>query len=343
MKSIKYSCLTLLLFVIILFSSCTTTVRFRVTRPGEVDLNGAKTISVLPFKPYEYFRLNEDSDKFEILVYSFLQVFDKSAPEEKKALDYLQEYIEDGLSGSQYINVVSASSVSNALKKGYINPADVYLTGEVTYFYIEDLKNVKKVLVKKGDPQKHTKDQYDFIDEYSRNVKMDIRYQIVDSSTDHILSSRKITISTTSSKVNEKKNLPSAYSIIQGDLSDAGRRILRELQPYVITRSVTLLKDKTKNEAFKEADKLAKNGNITLSYEKFNEIYKETQLFEAGYNAAILQMSLGNLSVSEQMMVNLYNKTNDSRAASAISDIRNEIKLAKKLKNQIEEKELTLD
>lgn len=341
MKSFKR--IFILSFIFLILSSCTTTVRFSVVRPGEVDLNGAKTIAVLPFKPYEYVNINSNSDALEVFVYSFLQVFDKSAPEEKKSLDYLQSYIEDGLSDSQYINVVSSDSVSNALKKGYINPADVYLTGEVTYFEITDDKTVKKVIVKKGDPKLHTKDQYEFKDEYSRNVKMDIRYQIVDSSDDTILSSRKININHTSSKYDSKKSLPSAYSLIQSELKSAGNRILRELQPYTVTRSVTLLKDKSKNEDFKEADKLAKDGNVVRSSELFSKIYNETHLFEAGYNAAILQLSLGNLSVSEQMMLDLYEKTKDSRASDALYDIRNEIKSAKKLKSQTEEKELSLD
>lgn len=328
----------------IFITSCATTVRFNVTRPGELDLNGAKTISVLPFKPYAYYELGNDASGAEKFVYSFFQLFDKSGPEEKRSLEYLQDRIQSGLANSPYISLVNSDSVLTAIKKGYIIPADVYLTGEVTYFDISDDKTTEKVLVKKGDPKLKTKDQYDYVDKYTRRVRMDIKYQVVDSANDSVLSYNSVSIDNKSSKYNSKRDLPSGYSVIESNLSSTASRILKELQPYVITRDVTLLKIKDKkNEAFKEADKLAKNGQVVQSYEMFASIYQSTALFEAGYNAAMLQLALGNLSVAQKLMNDLYTNTNDSKAAAALEDINREIKLAKKLKKQTAEKELSLD
>lgn len=343
MRLVKTFLFVFVLFSLLLVASCTTSVGFRVTRPGQLDLNGAKTIAVLPFKPYAYYKLDSDASTAKKLVYSFFQIFDKTGPEEKKALEYLQSNIEDGLNSSPYIELIPASKVTNALNKGYINPADVYLAGEVTLFSITDEKTVDKVVVEEADSSTGKKETYDYVTKYVRRVQFDLKYQVIDSSDETILAYNTISIDNTSSKYDSKSDFPSAYSLIESDLYNAYRRILKELQPWVAYRTVTLLKDKSKNEDFKKATQFAKDKKIDLSYDMFKKVYDETGMFEAGYNAALLQMALGNLSVSEKEMNDLYKKTADQRASRALNDIQNEIKLAKKLKNQIEEKELTLD
>ena len=89
----------------------------------------------------------------------------------------------------------------------------------------------------------------------------------------------------------------------------------------------------------KNADKLAKKNCITESYDEFIRIYRETELFEAGYNAAVLQLALGNLNTAKEIMEELYNKSFDKRALDALSDINNEIYQAQRLKNQIEKQD----
>ena len=46
---------------------------------------------------------------------------------------------------------------------------------------------------------------------------------------------------------------------------------------------------------------------------------------EAGYNAAIIQEALGNLSKAEKMMTEVYNANPDSRVAKGLADIQYEI------------------
>ena len=62
-------------------------------------------------------------------------------------------------------------------------------------------------------------------------------------------------------------------------------------------------------------------------------------LVEAGYNAAVLQLALGNLNTAKEIMEELYNKSFDKRAVDALSDINNEIYQAQRLKNQIEKQD----
>lgn len=349
MKMIKRILLVLasVITLSLALTSCATSVGFRITRPAELDLNGAKTIAVLPFKPYAYYNSIEGANGVDVAIRTFFQALDKSGPDEQRAINYLHNYIEEGLSSSPYIKVVSADSVQVALKEGYINPADVYLTGEIINYYVTEKKSLEKIKVSDADPETGKKAEYIFEDRFSRYVEFDYRYMIIDSATEKVISSKKTTIHLTSSKYNYQRDLPSAYSIIQSSLASQGNQILRELQPYVITKSVRLIEDKSKDKELhkqmKNAHKLAKDGHTTDSYNEFTRIYKETDLFEAGYNAALLQEALGNLSTAEKLMSALYEKNRDSRAANALDDIRYEIRQAKRLKSQTEEKELTLD
>lgn len=334
----KIRCLVISLLISLVFISCATTVDVKITRPANLDLNGAKTIAVLPIKPYAYYKNSNTSIGKKILITSFYQLFDISDPDEQLAIDSLQTQIEKGLLDSPYINIVSSSSVENAISKGLLNPADVYLTGEVTYFDVDDEKSEERKQVKaaKGDQ----KAEYKIETRWRRTVTMNFRYQVVDSLTEQVISYNEMRLQNNSSKYDTKRSLPDAYSIIESDLRTASRKILQELQPYVVTKSIKLLKIKTKDNDLKArvkaADELANNNKIKEASDRFQDIYEDTGIVEAGYNAAILQEALGNLSVAERMMIEVYDANPDSRVAKGLTDIRNEIGMANRLKNQIQ-------
>lgn len=341
MKFLKSLLITLLFS---LFISCATTLTVQVKRPAQLDLNGAKTIAVLPFRPYQ---IKSSTDAFSFIIETLFLDYDKCNPDEKKCLDRLKNEIENSLSKSPYISLINSSEVQRAVKNNYLNPADVYLTGEVIDFYINDIPHKTKYPVdyydidEEGNKKKRT--EYKEKTEYSRSVRLEFVYQVVDSSNGKVISHKSADISSESSYYDRKSELPSAYSILENKIVNLAIKILQELQPYTVNKSIKLLKDKSKNPDMKNADKLAKKNFIEESYNEFIRIYKETELFEAGYNAAALQLALGKLNVAKDMMEELYEKTHDQRALNALSDINNEIFLAQRLKNQIENKQEFLD
>ena len=322
-----------------MFLSCATTVNVRLTRPPHLDLNGARTIAILPIKPYAYYKEYNTSLGMEILINSFYQIFDIRDPEEQLAIDSLRSQIERGLLDSPYIKLVSADAVETANRKGYLNPADVYLTGEVTYFDVSDSKSEEKKLVKaaKGDQ----KAEYEIVRYWKRTAYFNFKYQIVDSSNDKVISFNEIRMEKTSARYEHKHSLPGAYSLLESEIKASSRKILQELQPYVVTKSIKLLEAKTKDKELKArmkaADEKADNNQLKEASAEFQNIYEESGLVEAGYNAAILQEALGNLSLAESMMEKLYLQNPDKRVAKGLSDIRNEINMANRLKNQIKD------
>ena len=330
--------ISVILLTLSLFS-CATTVNVNLTRPAQLDLNGARTIAVLPFKPYYYYREHEGSIGKQILVNTFYQIFNIQDTDEQLIIDNLYSQIEHGLVNSPYIKLVSSDAVEKSLKKGTLNPADVYLTGEVSYFSVTDSKYDEKKLVKPAKDDQLA--EYKIVRYWKREVVFNFRYQIVNSTTDKVIAVNEYRCSNTSSRYEAKRDLPSAYSLIKSYLSTASNKILHELQPYVVTKSIKLLETKTKDKALKErmkaADELAENSKLERASEEFSKIYKETGLVEAGYNAAVLQEALGNLSVAEKMMLEVYDANPDSRVARGLEDIRYEIEQAMRLNKQIKD------
>ena len=71
------------------------------------------------------------------------------------------------------------------------------------------------------------------------------------------------------------------------------------------------------------------------SYNIFLKIYNDSGYFEAGYNAAMILMAMGQLNEAKSLINNVYENTGNIKALEALSDIENEIKQAKRLENQI--------
>lgn len=341
MKIFKF-CVMFVIFLCLI--SCATTLKIQVERPAKIDLNGAKTIAVLPFKPY---KIKDSYDVFYFLLDTFIFDYEKSNPDEKRCIEKLKYEIEDGLAKSPYITLINSEEVQKAIKNNYINPADVYLIGKVSYFCIDDEKhNVKRpvnhyVIDEEGNKKEVT--EYEYFFEFSRNVTFVFNYQVVNSADSRVLYNNSVELSNQSEHYNSKSELPSAYSLLQYNLSDVAKKILREIQPYTITKSIKLLKDKTKNPDMKNADKLAAEFYLQESYDEYLKIYNSTGLFEAGYNAALLKEVMGDLYGAKKILEELYNKTSDERALKCINDIKNEIFLAERLKNQTETENEFLD
>lgn len=339
-------------FLIIAFSSllfsCATTLSVNVTRPAKLDLNGAKTISVLPFKPSDYYGSQEVVSGVVIVINDFFRLFDRSGPEERRCISYLHDEIEQGLMTSPYVQVISPAAVQSALNNGQPVPSDVYLTGEVVYFDIDDDKEIVKkkekveeddsygITSSKGSGTSGKSAHYVTEEYYVRHVKMEFRYQVVDSKTNRIISYDKATIRESSSHYEHHSSLPSAYNMISHDLSSVARKILHDLQPYVIRKTIRLMEDKSKMPAIKAADGLAKDGYIKESYEQFIKIYDDTKMLVAGYNAAMLLEAQGKLTEAEALMKEVYDLYPESSVLDGLYDIQSELRQNQRLKGQIQ-------
>ena len=76
-----------------------------------------------------------------------------------------------------------------------------------------------------------------------------------------------------------------------------------------------------------------------LAKEEYLKVYKQTGLLEAGFNAARLMEAQGNYEEAEKIMFEIYRNSANKKGYSALNDIRYEIRAAKKLQAQMEQRE----
>ena len=310
-----------LLFIAVSFClfSCATQVKVIVERPSEFDMKGANSIAVFPIQP------KEPKGKGFIAFFVDLKNSQNINTREQLA-QYLTNTLTAKLISSSYYKVIDAKSVETALKSGKKAPVDVYLTGVIT-----------RMKIKIKDETETNKDGTTTV-YYKEDAEVSIAYKITDVKTGEILGMHTVDYSS-SSKEDSLSKLPGAYDLLVGDMDSLASKIMREIEPYQVTIYLSLLKDKTKDPLFKEADQYAKNGELQLSYEMFHSIYEQTGCFEAGYNAALLLEALGRLEdARDEMQILLARSGNKKKAYSALRNINKEIIYAEKFKRQQEEK-----
>lgn len=300
---------SLICFIFIIFlSSCATSLNVTVQRPAELDLNGAKTLAVLPFS-------TEDG---------FLNFIFGSHSEEKIAY-YLSDTLESKLLHSGYFSLVSPSKVKNAIKYNEEPLCDVYITGNIQSF----MDKVHSKTEKEDDEQ---------IEKFYRKVYFIVKYKVIDAKTQQIISVKQKTFEEESSSYENPRDVPTAFNMMKNNLDSFINNIIYKLEPHSVRKNISLLKDKSKNITMKYANDLVKEGNINLALEEFLNVYKATGLFEAGYNAARIMEAQGDYSKAENLMHELYEKTGNKKSLEALKDIRYEINSKEKLEKQLSDR-----
>lgn len=304
-------------FVSVLFlTSCATTVSRKVLRPAELDLNGARTISVLPFD------ISDNSYSGHSLLWFF--TIERRDPEEEELARMIQDNIINDIVEYGYFTVISGKQVQVALEKGTTIPCDVYIAGSIVGYNVD---------VKIKDSGR--KDKYGYtVYEHTKNVSFTLVYEVVDARTGSVYYRFSENYSG-SDYASTEKDLDSVAQIMKYRLDGCTSNLMKKLQPYETTIYLKLLEDKSKNPDMESANKLASKGQYEAARTLFRKVYSDTGLFEAAYNEAILVEAMGKLEEARELMDALYRETYDSRAAKEVENIDREIRYSERLGQQI--------
>lgn len=294
--------------------SCATTISTQVMRPAELDLNGAKTLAILPFQPNPW--NNQIFDVLDLFISPTNENIEK-----RRICDEITENLTMSFIDTDYMQLISSNAVQSALRTGKKTPCDVYLSGYIKY-YNEDI-----------DRTEYEKNDKIYV-YYRKQVDVVIVYEIIDSKTNRILAHKVKELSQISPEEKRKVDLPSGYDIIRRELNVLVNEIKRQIQPYYISITFRLLEDKTKDSQIQSAHELAKNKNLVEAQKVFLDAYDRTGNFECAYNAGLLSEAMCRYDEAAEMMLDLYNKTYDRRAMKALEDIKREKLYAEKLNAQ---------
>ena len=279
----RLSAVLILVSILCLLSSCATINSSKTVsgvHPANVDLNGAKTITVMPFTVDSKAQLSGQT----------------GAAEAQTAAEYIRECLIAELEKSKNLKYKTSG-------------ADVAISGRITKYIVETEK---------------TGSGSGFI----RSVVAAVEYDIQNTKSSTILAKNNTSISAESKAYAAEKRLPAAYTLIEPKLPRISTVILQDVQPYTIVNRISLIKVK-RNRAMRRAYKLFAEGRYSDSMQSYLEIYKNTNLFEAGYNAARLMQIKGDLESAKKISTELFTKFKDTRAANVLHEIENQQKLVK--------------
>ncbi|MBQ3799813.1 MAG: hypothetical protein II837_05890, partial [Treponema sp.] len=136
----------------------------------------------------------------------------------------------------------------------------------------------------------------------------------------------------TSGKVTDWHKVDSTYAVLSSKLDTFITRVMKDFTPHTETMRLTLLKSKDKE--MKDAEKLASDGQLVSSRRKYLGIYRSSQLFEAGYNAALLYEAMEEYDEALSLMKEVYKNSGDSRAREKVKALEKEVEAAARLRSQ---------
>lgn len=311
--------------------SCSTSVPVSVTRPAELDLKDVDAITVLPFLTSDAMAWSGYST-VPVNTFNYYWGTSRRSPrenDEAAIANTLTFLLKRQLLSSSRLYVTDPVIVEQAYRNNAYIPADIYVTGGIIEYdsFVEDRESV--TTKKDGTKEKTIY--------YKRIVNLNVVYQVVDVKTGAILSYREQEFEIKSSEEKHRRDLATPLEMTEPKLYSIVTNIMKEFEPYTESFSLTLLSHK--DESMKDAEKLAKKGQIVLSKNQYLALYKTFGYFEAGYNAALLLQAFGDLQEAKKLMTQVYNATGDSRAHTALDNINYEIQSASRLKKQIQERQ----
>lgn len=304
------------LLLLSLLVSCATSLSAARNRPAELDLNGANSISVLPFQ------VNSQNNEVVNVLGIFSFTVDNTSTEEKELAATVTNAVQEMFLNSGYMEVIGSQRVQNALEAGAAVPCDVYISGSILNFS----NKITSSTTKDKDGKETTN--------FKRDLKFTVRYEIIDAQTNRVVDMRSKELTNSSGYYATRSSVPSMLNVAAAEINELVANIQKQIQPYTITKYFPMKKIKSDNPLAKEAQEAVKNKSINDALNKYLDLYAQDGIFEAGYNAVQLLQYKEQYNEAKALCQELFNKTGNKDASRLLSDIESEIQYQKRLEKQ---------
>ncbi|MCL2182122.1 MAG: hypothetical protein FWB85_01455 [Chitinispirillia bacterium] len=280
-------------------AGCAPTIRMQVERPPNWNTSGIKRIAVMPFE------------------------HDRSRDQEHIAR-FLTASATTAVTQTGQFTLVSDSEIQRLQyrRESIENHVDALFSGKILDIQYRDSSYITQVY----DPD--TKQTYETT-AYDREVTLTVTYSLERARDGSVVgtATRTARAADTQKDYNYLKAVP---QLLQQCRVLAG--LPRDLAPYTVVETRTLMTEKTKDKALKEKMKNAaahvSGQNYKTALNSYMAIYGEYGTFAAIYNASIMQEALGDTRAAIDLMSQASTETGNPQA-------RNELaRLTKRLQEQ---------
>jgi len=297
----------------LLFASCATTLAVDVEQPAKLNLNGAKTISILPFQatPQEYFS-----------VQGFFSVTSSRIDsDERQIVNSITRNVQNSILESNYLTVVDSRTVESAIENSAEIPCDVYLTGS--------LENYNTSV----DREYRTMDDGTENVYYNRAISFNIVYSVIDAKTNSIISSDSFRVFETSTFSDDYDDIPSPLDLVSDKIEEFAQEVRDNIQPHMTTRYISLMEDK-EDPLCVSANEAAKNGDLDRALSLYSESYVDSDNYKAGYNAGLVLNAQGKFQEAVDLLTDVYETSGDKKVFTALKSAKSDLEATEKTKQQ---------
>jgi len=273
--------------VLILITSCETSIQLTVQRPPNLNTAGIRRIAVMPFEA--------NSNAYREMAQYATTVATKRIQE------------------SNYFTLINPSDIerlkrNNQNVESYI---DAQFVGQITRINTTNEAHNGSYKNKDGDI-------INYID-YITNVEIEFNYYLILARDSKIIGP--IYKKRSGSETSREGNPPSS-PLLRAIIDEQLRYLARDIAPYKVIETRTFVtensKDKVLKAKMKDALSQVKSGNYRLALEDYLGIYKRYKNIAAAENASILYESLGEIQTAANFMRQVYNDTGNPRAMNVL-------------------------
>ncbi len=355
--------LLVLIFVLVL-SGCATSVRVRHMVPGEVDLQGGRSLAVSSTSLYRFPYGRPVSPWVSGLHETDFTLSTGYDPDlSERVASLATRKIVQAVSDTRYFSILAPEATDAYLSlskagedsirlmrdKGF----DLLMSSEISYMDMEErvegIDRREFVTDSSGvSSEQVTKREYYLVQEatlglsYTITSLQDGRILASDSFTDKEEEQTKIGTRyyAPDGSYRDERNYssglaPSFDSLFSQIIERATDKMALHLAPSWETRYLSLMKNKEKLASADTAHQFAKDGEYQRAYQQFLSVWQQTRQLSSGYNASLMLAALGNLQASVDLMNDVYNSTGDKRAHDTLLILQQALSQDQLAKRQI--------
>ena len=325
--------LILSVVILIIFSSCQTSVRIDYLYPSDVNMAPYRNLAVMPVVPYRgYIPSSQWIAGLDVMA-GYVHVRSTySAGVASDIASYATDQLYSTLSATGYYNLLDTASTAWIVNSGYRVSERLRDMGydAVMIPRIENMDVAENIYTRRNsdvvwDPyleEYRTEYWYDY---YVRQ-KASIRYSIsiVDTHTDRVIATRTFVDSDSRTESFDPAwpRFDGVSRLFKRMIRGFNEGIRRSFVPTARSYDVNLMDNKPKLESAENAYKMASDGQYAAARELFESIWNSSHHVPSGYNAALLIASTGDFDRAIKLIEDVKAYTGDSSVKKLYDDLQ---------------------
>jgi hypothetical protein len=173
-----------------------------------------------------------------------------------------------------------------------------------------------------------------------QKIGMDVVFSLIDTATGKIIASEQFSDHYEQSYKLDKDLPPTVaspplYDKLVPMAREFSKRFSQLVAPRWESRSVSLMKNKPENRRVEQAYLMAKEGNLRLAFEEFEDEWDRSSHVPSGYNAAIILESLGEMEEAIQLMEDVWRTSGNRTVGNRLERMRRSYALHMEAQGQL--------